>query len=182
MKKILAAFVLIISIATAHAQVNYGARGGVSMTTLTGKGYNAKPGFHIGGFAQIAVRNGFSVQPEAYLSTQGANWEGDGKTALTYLNIPLLAKYTTSSRFYAETGPQVGFMLSAYDTYKGEKEDVKQYLKTIDLSWAFGAGYQLSNQIGVGARYNLGLSKFWRDEKNSVFLVGVHYTIGSSAK
>jgi hypothetical protein len=179
MKKILITFVLLITIATAKAQVNFGARGGISFTTLVGEGYDAKMGFHLGGFVNIPVKSSFSLQPELYYSTQGANWEVEGKTALGYLNLPLLAKYRASSRFFGETGPQAGFMLSAHDTYDGEKEDVKEYLNTTDFSWAFGAGYQVSKQLSLNLRYNLGLSKFWRDEKNSVILLGVHYTLGS---
>ncbi|HYO22086.1 MAG TPA: porin family protein [Flavisolibacter sp.] len=182
MKKIITTFVLIFSIAFANAQINYGVKGGAALTTLTGDGYKAKAGFYAGGYAQFSLKNSFSVQPEIYYATQGANWESDGKTALGYVNIPVLAKYTTSSGFYGESGPQVGFMLSAHDTYKGETEDVKQYLKTTDFSWAFGAGYQVNPQIGINARYNLGLSKFWKDEKNSVILVGIHYSIGATKR
>lgn len=182
MKKIFATFVLLLSIVAVNAQINYGAKGGLAVTTLAGEGYNPKIGFHLGGFAQFSLKNSFSIQPEVYYAAQGANWEEDGQTALGYLNIPLLARYTTSSGFYAESGPQIGFMLSAHDTYKGESEDVKQYLNTTDFCWAFGAGYQLNSQLGINARYNLGLSKFWKNEKNSVLLVGVHYTLGSIKK
>ena len=175
-------FVLLLSMATVQAQTSFGVRGGISITTLRGDGYNAKPGLHLGGFANIPLQSSFSLQPELYFSTQGAKWEVEGKTELSYLNIPLLAKYRTASRFFGETGPQVGFMLSAHDTFDGEKEDVKEYLNTTDFSWAFGAGYQLNSQISLNLRYNLGLSKFWKDEKNSVIMVGVHYALGSNGK
>lgn len=182
MKKILTTFVLLLSIAHANAQINYGAKGGIGVTTLAGDGYKQKIGFHLGGFAQFSLKNSFSIQPEIYYAAQGANWEEDGKTSLNYLNIPVLAKFTAASGFYAESGPQLGLMLSAHDTYKGETEDVKQYLNTTDFSWAFGAGYRLNSQLGINARYNLGLSKFWKEEKNSVILIGVHYTLGSTKK
>jgi hypothetical protein len=73
-------------------------------------------------------------------------------------------------------------MLSAFDTYEGDKEDVKQYLNTTDFSWAFGAGFQVNNQMGFGLRYNLGISSFWKSEKNSSFQLGIHYVFGSTGK
>ena len=181
MKKIIVSCFLLIALAS-QAQTSFGIRGGISSTTLVGEGYKAKAGFHLGGFANIGIKNGFSLQPELYYATQGAKWEGDGKTELSYLNIPVLAKYKSAGGFFGETGPQIGFMLSAHDTWDGEKEDVKEYLNTTDFSWAFGAGYQVNKNLCVNLRYNLGITSFWNSEKNSAFLIGVHYTLGGSGK
>lgn len=111
MKKIFANFVLSLSIASTHAQINYGAKAGLAVTTLAGDNYNPKIAFHLGGFVRLPIKNSFSIQPEIYYAAQGVNWEGDGKTSLGCLNIPVLPKLTTSSGFYAESGPQVGLML-----------------------------------------------------------------------
>jgi hypothetical protein len=138
-----------------------------------------------------------SVQPEAYYSDQGAKVkidDGSGGTIsgtykLGYINVPVLLKYTTSSGFFVQTGPQIGFLLSAKASAEGQTVDEKQYFKSTDFSWAFGAGFLTSMNIGIDARYNLGLSNVEKDQgsgtgtiKNSVIQVGVFYLFGEPKK
>lgn len=187
MKKIL--FVLLgmaLTIAT-QAQLSIGAKGGLNFSSITGKdvdGYKMKAGIHLGGYVQVPVSGTFLVQPELYFSMQGAKWEGESgsKTSLNYLQIPVLAKYKHVSGFFAETGPQFGMLLSASDKYDGEKEDIKEYLKKSDFSWVFGAGYQITEKLGAYARYNWGFTKWYEEERNSLFQVGVNYTLFKAAK
>src|SRR5688500_11293352 len=100
MKKIFSTFVLVLSIAAVHAQINFGARGGIAITSIKGEGYSSRPGIHIGGFAQIPLKSNFSLQPELYYASQGAKWDGGGKTLLSYLHVPVLVKYTFNSGFF----------------------------------------------------------------------------------
>lgn len=166
-----------------NAQIRFGARGGLNISNVVGKetsGWKSKPGIFIGGTVEIPVLSKFSVQPELYYSMEGAKWDGEdnSKTSLGYIKMPVLAKYTLPAGFYGETGPQVGFLLNATDTYDGDKEDIKEYLKKTEFSWVVGAGYYVTPQIGVHARYNHSLTSFYETEKNSVFQVGVQYIFG----
>jgi hypothetical protein len=105
-----------------------------------------------------------------------------------YLNIPVLFKYGHSSGFFGETGPQLGFLLSANVKSGGTSTDVKSSYQSKDFSWAFGLGYFLNPvNIGIDARYNLGLTNLNKGGtgatgtvKNSVFQVGVFYLFGKS--
>jgi hypothetical protein len=190
MKKIFMIIVCASTFVVAKAQVSYGVKGGVNLSNVIGgdaEGAKAKIGFHAGVFAALPVADKLSIQPELVYSVQGAKYEEDGEDDVNfnsgYLNIPVLAKYTAASGFYGETGPQLGFLMSAKAKQDDDKVDVKEFYKTTDFSWAFGIGYQTSSNLGIGLRYNLGLSRLDEDGdakvKNGVFQLGVSYVLGS---
>ena len=189
MKKVFLSFFLAASFYGASAQVQFGAKAGANLATFSGDdadGAKSKIGFNVGAFAEIPVAEKFSVKPELVYSLQGAKSEGEGdyKVNLSYINVPVLAKYNIAEGFFAETGPQIGFLVAAKAKFDGESTDVKDGYKSTDFSWAFGVGYEFTETIGANLRYNLGLSKL--DEggdakvKNSVFQLGVFYKFGGS--
>jgi hypothetical protein len=192
MKKL---FVLVLSAGaffSANAQVQFGVKAGANFATLTGNavdGVKSKVDFNGGAFARVPLFNSFFLQPELVYSGQGAKAsvnEGDFTVNQSYLNVPVLFQYRHSSGLFAETGPQVGFLLAANVKAGGVSQDVKSSYKSTDFSWAFGVGYQLSSiPAGINARYNLGLTNIaaqadaGQTVKNSVFQVGVFYIFGS---
>lgn len=189
MKKVLLSFFLAASFYGASAQVQFGVKAGANLSSLSGddaEGLKAKIGFNAGAFAEIPVTEKFSVKPEAVFSLQGAKAEDvdDAKLNLSYINIPVLAKFNIAEGFFAETGPQIGFLMSAKQKFDGESEDVKDGFKSTDFSWAFGAGYEFAPNFGANLRYNLGLSKLDEEGeakiKNSVFQLGIFYKFGAS--
>ena len=189
MKKLFLFFVCATSFAAAQSQVQFGAKAGLNLASLSGEDkpddMSMKLGLNVGVFADISVAETFSVKPELVYSSQGYKISGEGSTmrgVLSYINLPVLGKYNDPSGFFAETGPQVGFLASAKAKYDGNSSDMKDNFKSIDFSWAFGIGYQLpENNIGFNARYNLGLSAIPDSDakaKNSVIQVGVFYVFG----
>jgi opacity protein-like surface antigen len=200
MKKIILTAVAVFGFAFANAQeVKFGVKGGINLSTLTGdvEDASSKVGFQAGGFAEIKLTEEFSIQPEILYSLQGAKGDQSGfgyssksTLNLSYLNIPVMFKYYVAEKFSFEAGPQIGFLLSAKEDVKvsaygesaSEKIDVKDNLKSIDFGVNFGAGYDFTENISAGVRYNLGLSniadfgdgdntKF----RNSVFSLSVGY-------
>lgn len=187
MKKVFLLLSLFALITSTKAQIRFGIKSGLNISNIAGAeekdDYRSKTGFHIGAFANIPATNEVSIQPEIFYSMQGARWDDDNeKTSLNYLQVPLLAKYTAASGFFAVAGPQLGFLLKAEDDNEGEIEDVKQYLKKTDVSVVIGAGYNFFRGAAVNLRYNAGLVKFYENEKNSVFQIGMSYTFGGRAK
>lgn len=177
---------------TASAQVQYGLKAGANFATLTGTatdGAKTKVDFNGGGFAHIPLFNSFFLQPELVYSGQGAKGaqsETDFTVNQSYLNVPVLFQYRHSSGLFAETGPQIGFLLAANVKSGSMSEDVKSSYKSTDFSWAFGLGYMIpSISVGIDARYNLGLTNIAAEEvsgqtvKNSVFQVGLFYVFGA---
>lgn len=186
MKKLLFSVVCVTFFVAAKAQISFGPKAGINFSTIVGQGevngYKPKAGLYIGGQASVPVNDKFSVQPEVYFSMQGGIWkekgEDAGKSKMSYLNIPVLAKYKHASGFFAETGPQLGILLSAYDIWDdGYKDNVKKYVKKTDFSWGIGVGYQSAYGIGINARYNIGISKYYEKEKNRVFQLGLFYDL-----
>lgn len=192
MKKVFLSFFLAASFVGANAQVQFGVKAGANVANLIGSdadGSKAKFGFNAGAFAEIPVAEKFSVKPELVYSLQGAKGEEegvDGKLNLSYINIPVLAKYNIAEGFFAETGPQLGILASAKAKVGDHSVDVKEGYKSIDFGWAFGLGYELAEGFGFNARYNLGLSKLGEDSdakvKNGVIQFGVFYKFGSAKK
>ncbi|RYJ37698.1 OMP_b-brl_2 multi-domain protein [Flavobacterium anhuiense] len=176
MKKIVLAAIAVMGFSFANAQdVKYGVKGGINLSTFTGdvEDASSKVGFQAGGFAEIKLSDKFSIQPEMLYSLQGAKFkETEDSYTYTenvnasYLNVPVMAKYYVVDKFSVEAGPQVGFLLAAKskweETYEGEmysgKENVKDSFKTVDFSLNVGAGYDFTENVSAGLRYNFGLS------------------------
>ncbi len=191
MIKSLFVFAILAGSLAANSQIVFGLKAGVNIANLKVSGdgvsetFDSKIGFHGGGFATIPLATNFNIQPEVVFSIEGAkNNDDDTKIDLSYINIPVMFQYNASG-FIIETGPQLGLLMAA----TADDEDVKEELETINFSWAIGAGYKLSNGLGIGARYNLGLSNIAKtvdsDEgkiKSNVFQIGLTYSFGGSAK
>lgn len=83
---------------------------------------------------------------------------------LNYLTLPVLAKYSfEDAGFGAYLGPQIGYLLSAKGIFEGDSEDLKEDLKSTDISGIIGVEYFLPAGIGISARYQLGLSNIAKD-------------------
>ena len=192
MKKVFLVFVAVASAAIASAQIQYGVKAGYNLANITQSGSSseaveAKSDFSAGVLVSIPLFSSCFLQPEVMYSGQGAQVSALGqkdKLNLGYLNIPVLFKYQHVSGVFAETGPQLGFLLSAKDKFDGTTTDIKDQFETTDFSWAFGLGYKFTSMgLGIDARYNLGLTNLAKDSgdetiKNSVFQFGLFYMFG----
>ena len=170
MKFFVAAFLLFVT-ASAGAQLSYGPKLGLNLSqvTLSSPAFDGgfRPGFFAGAFANYALGDKFSVQAEALYSSEGGNEKntvtGDkGHINFSYLQVPLLARYKFTPNFFAEAGPQLGFLLSAKDKYDGEDLDIKQYYKSTDFRFPVGIGYQFDasqmHALTINLRYAFSLS------------------------
>lgn len=187
MKKVILCLV-IVSLTTlgASAQVNFGLKAGMNISTLRGDGVekaNSLIGANVGAFVNIPVSTTFSFQPEVLYSMEGAKEDVfDTKIMLNYVNIPLMLKYTDASGFFGELGPQIGFLTSAKSKINGNTADIKDLFKSTNFSLGIGAGFNFTPSVGVGLRYNLGLSNISEDTNDDVktgnFSIGIHYSFG----
>lgn len=194
MKKIILTVVMVFTLGFVNAQekadMAFGVKGGLNISTITNAdvdGVNSKSlvGFHVGFFGEFMVSNKFAIQPEVLYSAQGTELEFEGISGdlkLDYITIPVMAKYYVADAFSLELGPQIGFLVSAKAKSGGDSEDVKDELKSTDVSLNFGLGYDITQNFMIGARYSLGLTRL-QDElipgedesKNSVFQISVGY-------
>jgi hypothetical protein len=191
MKKLLIVFAAVALVSTANAQkgtVTFGAKAGANFSMFGGDdndGFDSKIGFHAGGLVNIPVSSMFSVQPEVLFSAEGAKMKDDPddiKYNLGYINIPVLLQYNNPSGFYAETGPQIGLLITAKGKVGDESTDIKDSFKSTNFSWAIGAGFKTKSGLGFGARYSLGLGNIVDEDdvdiKQSNIGVGIFYTFG----
>lgn len=180
-------------LAGASAQIQFGVKAGANMANFTGDnldGAKWKIGFQGGALVSVPLFNEFSLQPEVNYSSQGFKFDQGGETGsmnVDYVNIPVLFKYNNPGGFFAETGPQLGFLISAKAKSPGVSVDAKSAYKSTDFSWAIGVGYLISSlNVGIDARYNLGLSNIIKESgngtaKNSVIQVDIFYLFGEKA-
>ncbi len=154
---------------------------GLNVSTITGDGTKAKVGFIAGVEGMYQLSDAFGVSAGLSYSMQGAKADGDGdlKTNLDYINIPILANYYVTKGLAIKAGIQPGFLMSAKAKYDGESVDIKDDCKTFDFSIPVGASYEFSNFV-IDARYNIGLTSIadGGDGKNGVFCITVGYKFG----
>lgn len=74
-----------------------------------------------------------------------------------------MAKYFITDAFSIEAGPQIGFLTSAKLKGEGENEDVKDDFNSTDFGLNAGLGYNVTENINLGLRYNFGLSNIAKD-------------------
>jgi hypothetical protein len=142
----------------------------------------------------VAAGVNYSMQGCAFddnTTTAGYKYK-DGALSLGYINIPIVANFYVYKGLALKTGVQFGFMTSAKNKLTAEangttvevKDDVKSdACKTFDFAIPVGASWEFKNGIVIDARYNIGLTKVFKEEyrnagftsKNSVFLATVGY-------
>ena len=150
-----------------------GVKGGLALTNMSGddiEDNEAKIGFALGGFLTFNISGDFSVQPELLFVQKGTKWlDGDAKAVfrLTYLEIPILAKYSfpvgTNMNAFVFAGPALALKVGATAYVEvGDESDSENLdeAKGMDFGLAFGAGmaWPLGNNIFTfDVRYTLGL-------------------------
>lgn len=138
-----------------------------------------KLGLNAGIYAEYMVLPLVGVQVEANFSMQGVNTEANASSGLlgggvqssttysvNYVTVPILAKvHLMQLRAYA--GPQIGFVTGFNTTTKttvGDNTNTQDATleedayNSLDFSFVIGAQYRLTNNIGIDARYNIGLT------------------------
>ncbi len=200
----------LIGLGMTNAQdIKFGAKTGLNFANVSSEKASSRMSFHLGAMAEIKLNEQFAIQPELLYSSQGfkvkgvkeqdtmygqeVNYKGDITAKMTYINVPVMAKYFVMEGVSLEVGPQLGILVGAtgsMDNVKADAgygtlninpkdEDVKDDFNSIDFGLNFGASYTFNN-IYAGLRYNLGLTDIVKDNrgdavKNGVFQLSVGY-------
>ncbi len=166
MKKLLIVIVSVVSVSIANAQTQFGVKGGVNISTITGDNssvFSSSIAAHAGGQVSFKLDKQFSLQPEFVFSFEGAKFNTNGVTGRAsgnYINIPVLGQYHPGSGFILQSGPQMGLLLSASMKVTNQgSHNIKDQMKSTDFSWVFGTSFvPEKSKLGFSIRYNLGLS------------------------
>ncbi len=183
MKKLLLSALAICAFSFANAQeeeetstgidVTFGAKAGLNLANLAEdfKRDAYAITFHAGGMAEISFCEKFAIQPELLFSIQEV-MSDQYNSMLSYINLPVMAKYFVTEEISIEAGPQIGLLIPL------ESGD-KDYLSSTDFGLNLGAGYKMESGLNFGLRYNFGLSNIVddgrTDAKNSIMQFSVGY-------
>ncbi|GAB3315066.1 porin family protein [Hymenobacter humi] len=169
MKKALLSLLLLAGLhGAAHAQsgnLSLGLKAGGTLSTFSGADATSMKnlfGFHAGVLANLSLTNHIAFQPELLYSQKGAQAALDGSTdkltyRLHYVDVPLALHLNVDGLFF-EAGPQVGFLAAAQSKLGSASTDVKAAYNTVDVGYLAGLGYQRKTGLGVGLRYNGGVT------------------------
>lgn len=180
----------------------FGIKGGLNLSSLSDDGSvdnKTKAGFNAGVFLNAPLSENFSIQPEVLYNDLGSKttYKISGEdnnlkysTNLGYISVPVMFQYNATPEFYLEAGPEFSFLVNANsklksgsnsDTYDLDTDD----FNTFNFGLGIGAGYWITPQFGINARYNAGFTKIGNDDtlvgssfgdaKNNNFMIGLAY-------
>ena len=142
---------------------------GLTYSTITDSDAKMKLGFAAGAEFGYNFTDNITFTGGLIYTMEGAKADDDHedyKTTLNYLNIPILFNYYVAPGLALKTGIQPGILLS-------QKSEAGDYaytgtdgLNTVDITVPFGVSYEFSDLV-IDFRYNLGLLKIAKDDKNS---------------
>lgn len=175
MKKVFLTALAICAFGFANAQdkgsdssMKFGVKAGLNMTNFAGDAEtDGKTGFYVGGLVDFAVAENFHVQPELLYSMEGA----DDDYGVSYLRIPVMAKYYIMEGLNLQAGPEIAFKVGADDL-------VDEQIKSMDFGLGIGAGYELTNGLMFDLRYNLGLANVSESDEIDVTTTGFQIGLG----
>lgn len=193
-----------ITTVSAQTNVTYGAKVGVTLSTISKAAEPViipKPvaGFYLGGFARINLHEKVAFQPELLLSAQGykddyksRNGEAYSlldniRTTWYYLNVPLLVRYAVTDLISLKAGPQVGYQLSSNSKLNYATEELSlpgdvtmtQLMRT-DLPQQGGGGATNPPLSGGLNRFDLGVAVGAEYQIKSNWSGHIRYTHGIS--
>ncbi len=145
------------------------------------------PGFLIGAECEYQVTDMFSVSAGLNYTRQGSKWQNynrpdlgyelkDLQTALGYVNLPIMANVYLFKGFAIRAGVQLGYMTNAntqykiiYKTWGVTKDDevdenIISDCNRLDVTIPLGISYDLTDNITIGASYQLGLTRINKEE------------------
>ena len=111
-------------------------------------------------WAEIAITEKFSIQPEILYSGQGTKNE-DLVVKLDYLTLPIMAKFSVVEGFSVEAGPYVAYNLISEWKWEDGSMDFRDETSLIDMGAGIGLEYELPTGVFFQARYNLGMLTIW---------------------
>ena len=176
----------------------FGLKGGMNVSSISADGWDdskAKIGFYGGLFMNAPLAENFSIQPEVLYNNLGSKTETtvagtkySSTLNLDYIAVPVMFQYNATPQFYLEAGPVFGFLVnSSAKTTAGNNSNTTNidtdYFNKFNMGIGLGAGFNITNKLGINARYVAGLNDVtdndkWGSDannKNNNFQVGLAY-------
>jgi hypothetical protein len=167
-------------------QARFGIRGGLNFSNLYTKNgdedSDMKVGYNVGLFGKLPITRQFAIQPELYYTTKGAKTSyssmfvnGTADFNLNYLELPILAVVNITDNINIHAGPYFSYLVSGkvrndsnISLFDFEDNINNDDYNKFDAGLAVGLGVDVG-RVGIGARYNYGLSKVGKDKSFAGF-------------
>src|SRR5215203_3171473 len=157
----------------------FGVKAGINFANLDFHGdladinFDQRIGFAGGLFMVWPGNSKAALQVEALYSQKGTSLdddEGEGALKLDYLDVPILARFSSGpankASFHVFGGPSLGFKLRAHATgdfaEDSDDEDIGDDTETFDFGMVVGAGVDFG-KMTIDARQSWGLSNVIKD-------------------
>jgi hypothetical protein len=212
------AIALFFVVAQVNAQVKFGINAGLNRSTWKGDAVGSlenltqfangmitttpRNGVFAGGFVEMPLGAGFSIQPGAYYSQKGFSMKGvidtdkldflgagaEAELQSHYIDIPLVIKAEIAKGFQVYAGPQLSYLVKNNLKVDAGILGISLFRRNIDVTdnfnkadWSLtgGASYTFDNGFSVNAGYDHGLSRLDKNASfesfNRTFRVGVGF-------
>lgn len=184
----------------------WGIKGGGNLSTFTGSGnqyyssWSTQAGWNAGIFTNFFLGTHFAIAPELLFTREGAKINTSSSQnninistnsthfRVDYLSLPIMAKFRFTGGFYLETGPE--FSINVSNSH-WQDQSVRDLTRNAEFGWGAGLGYQSPIGLGIGFRYNVGITKVdntneagWNDVslRNSTFMLDLFWAIFNNKK
>jgi hypothetical protein len=168
--------------------------------------YQNKFGFNGGVTANFSLTDdGFlSLQPELLYSQKGYKYRDEeyprsltgsvltqpvkskGERHFNYLDLPVLLKVNAGG-LYFEGGPQLSYLVGIRDNTETTYSDGREYdnwqkidkdnLAELEIGYAAGLGFQATNGVSLGLRYNGSINELAKSDPNNDELVNARHSV-----
>lgn len=148
-----------------NAQAKFGLKGGLNLSREKNcliwwfNWIRNRTGFLVGFYIQAPIAEKLIFWSEFFYSQEDVELNVSGftvKDELDFVNVPLLLKIAPAKSFNLVVGPQIGFLVSAKQDVNGTKGDIEG-VKSVNTSFSFGADFNITDEIEIYGRYNIGL-------------------------
>jgi hypothetical protein len=146
-----------------------GIKAGYNFSNVVGSQSSFDPKHNNGYMVAVAfsptVKNGVGYRSELVYSKQGYSFDDGGKNTDVmndYLYMPHLMTYTIAKVVQIQAGAQVGVLLNAKKSSGGKDSAITDLMNRFDYGFAGGVEVYPFKGLIIGARYNLGLGKMYK--------------------
>ncbi len=180
MKKIIFLLIAVVALSVTavsetKAEFNVGIRLGFNASKFVGTNlpYKFAPGFHLGPYFRVGIKEKYRISADLLFSTKGAvaKTEIAGETYTNYfipfyIDVPILFNYKPVAGLYIEAGVQPSFALTTLNANSFSDQTEFQSnedagIKTLDFAPIVGLGYEFK-KVSLGLRGAYGVTNVSR--------------------
>jgi hypothetical protein len=147
-------------------------------TQLNEQPYDPIMSYNINGFISLKNKGLWGISFEPGLMQKGGLLY-KSRAELKYLQMPLSVDVYILHRLYFSFGPELAYMISAKAINPNSVQDISGIInKKFEASGSIGINYMIGKRIGIGLKYNHGLTYIYKSPQygdNWEILHWLHY-------